>query len=65
MKRRIFGNADLPSDWMNELKKVNNSSKKTQDTPVATNYKKRIETLLNNSPTVFQDLAKDERKKYS
>jgi len=65
MKKRIFGNADLPNSWVNELKKSNSSAKKSQDTAVTTNYKKRIETILNNNPTVFKDLAKDERKKYT
>ena len=65
MKKWTVGNVDLPSSWISELKKNWGSNKQVQDTPIITNFSKRLETVLANSPSIFQNVANEQRKKYT
>lgn len=74
MKNETVGNVPLPSDWLKDLKKSNNSqstalstqskSTSTKNTAKISDFPKRLTKLKENNPEALQNTAKSARNNY-
>ena len=67
MKNETVWNVPLPTDWMKDLKKSNNSQNKpvsTQNTVKVSDFPKRLANLKEKSPEALQNTAKAARNNY-
>jgi hypothetical protein len=74
MKNETVGNVSLPSDWLKDLKKSNNSQNKslstqnkstsTQNTTKVSDFPKRLAKLKESNPEALQNTAKAARNNY-